>query len=288
MNAKRISLIALLALLISACGRKESRPVRNERWVFGRSIETEGVKPLGIAISDGKLWLSDPDHKRVVQVDGRGRIVASLPGLERPMHMAARAGKMFIPEYTSDSLRVYENGRLTHQRAVAQVDALAGIAVMDDTLVMVDFYNHRILVQSPRGSFSIGTEGHDSGELYYPTDVDIHEGRIYVADAYNNCVQVFDLLGNYKRMIGRDDSIRVAAGLKVSGQDLFITDFEGNRVLVYDLEGNRIQTLTRGFQSPTDIERAGDTLYVTNYAAGSLTLYYRQAGSGEPKPEKAP
>ncbi len=264
MNAKRISLIALLALLISACSRKEIRPVQTERWVFGRIIEIEGVHPLGITISDGKLWLPDPDHKRVLQVDSRGRIVTSLSGLERPMHMAARAGKLFIPEYTSDSLRVYEYARLTHQRAIAQVDALAAIAVIDDTLVMVDFYNHRILVQSPRGSFSIGTEGHDSGELYYPTDVDMHEGRIYVADAYNNCVQVFDLLGNFKRMIGRDDSIGVAAGLKVSGQELFIADFEGNRVLVYDLEGNRNQTLTRGFQSPTDIERAGDTLYVSN------------------------
>ncbi len=280
MKTKLIALMALLTMVISSCSKTESSTPADERWVFGQVIELDGVNPLGLTFAGDALWISDPDHNRIVQTDLRGHIISSIPGMQRPMHLRARESRIYVPEYGSDSIRIYEKREISAYLPSAQTDALAGIDVTGDTLVMVDFYNHRLLVESPRGSFSIGREGHDSGELYYPTDVDIYRGLIFVADAYNNCVQVFDFLGNYKRMIGRDDSIRVASGLKVIRGALFVADFEGNRVLVYDHSGNRIQTLTQGLQSPTDIEIIGDTLYVANYASGSLALYYRQAAGG--------
>ncbi len=288
MKIKHIFLSALLLSFLYSCSKTESSSTLPPKWDFGREIELDGIKPLGITLKDDEIWISDPDQNRIVRLDAVGHIVASLPELQRPMHLRAREGKIYIPEYGSDSIRIYENGKMTAQGTRMQADALAAVALTGDTLVMVDFYNHRILIESPRGSFSIGTEGHDSGELYYPTDVDIHKGLIYVADAYNHCVQVFDFRGNYKRMIGRDDSIQVAGGVKVSDRALYIADFEGNRVLVYDLNGNRIQTLKQGLQGPADIEIKGDTLYVANYGSGTLTLYYRQAESEKQGLKKLP
>ena len=122
----------------------------------------------------------------------------------------------------------------------------------------------------------IGKEGHKNGELYYPTDVEISNDLIYVADAYNNRVQVFDLNGNYVRMIGWNEGIKVATGLKVTDLQVIIADFEGNRVLVYDLNGNLLQIISDKFNQPTDIEIVSNKMYVVNYKGKTISVFKKE------------
>ena len=113
---------------------------------------------------------------------------------------------------------------------------------------------------------------HDDGELYYPTDVEMSDDLIYVADAYNNRVQVFDFEGNYVRMIGWNESIKVATGLKVTDSQVIVADFEGNRVLIYDLNGKLLQIVSGKFNQPTDIEIVNGTMYVVNYKGKAISI----------------
>ncbi|WP_142783519.1 NHL repeat-containing protein [Changchengzhania lutea] len=160
-------------------------------------------------------------------------MIESFDGFQRPMHIAIQEDKIYVPEYTSDTVKIIENGTVSTLTLKKNTDAIAGIAVDGNTIAVADFYNHRIIFQQDDKVTIIGKEGHNDGELYYPTDVDLKNDLISVADAYNNRVQVFDLKGNYVRMIGWNENIKVATGLKVTDTQVIIADFEGNRVLVY-------------------------------------------------------
>jgi len=189
------------------------------------------------------------------------------------MHIALHENKLYIPEYASDSIRILENSHLSTYPIAEQPNAVSAVATDGRAFAFTDFYNHRIILQRGDATISIGKEGHNDGELYYPTDVAFHNNLIYVADAYNHRVQVFDLQGTYVKMIGWNEGINVATGLKVTDTEVIIADFEGSRILVYDHDGKLLQTLTQNFNKPTDVEIIGTTMYVVNYAGQYISVF---------------
>jgi len=191
--------------------------------------------------------LSDAANNRIVKIGLDGKIIESFDGFQRPMHIAIQDNKIYIPEYTSDTLRILENDKKTFFPLTIKPDGIGGISVNGNRVALTDFYNHRIILQQDDQATIIGKEGHNDGDLYYPTDVEIKNDLIYVADAYNNRVQVFDFKGNYVRMIGYNQGIKVATGLKVKDSQVLIADFEGNRVLVFGLNGRLLQILSDKF-----------------------------------------
>jgi len=94
-----------------------------------------------------------------------------------------------------------------------------------------------------------------------------------VADAYNNRIQVFDTVGNHEMTIGKEEKMNAATGIYVSSSQIFITDFEHDRVLIYDIQGTLIQELSEGLEKPTDILLNDGILYITNYKGKNLMTY---------------
>ena len=72
--------------------------------------------------------------------------------------------------------------------------ATAVTAGPEGTLYVADFYNHRIQVFAPDGTFrtAFGEQGSGEGEFERPVDVAVNaEGTLYVVDFGNDRVQVF-------------------------------------------------------------------------------------------------
>jgi DNA-binding beta-propeller fold protein YncE len=273
MNKLIIITLFLGFWLHSGCTTNQQEKEEITKWKFSKTIPSNGIAPIGIVVQNNFLWLSDVDNNRIVKIDHSGKIIEQYPGFNRPMHMAIEGNKIYIPEYTSDTVRILENGKVSTFPLTIQTDAISGIAMDSNMIAFTDFYNHRIILQQGEKTSIIGEEGHNDGELYYPTDIAIHNNLIYVADAYNNRVQVFDLLGNYVKMIGWNEGIKVATGLSVTDNQVIVTDFDGNRILVYDLNGNLLQTLSGYFNKPTDIVNRGDSMYVANYGGQSIVMF---------------
>jgi DNA-binding beta-propeller fold protein YncE len=255
---------------------KKKIPVESEqtpKWKFSKEIKLDNISPIGIVGQGDFLWLSDVDNNRIVKINDEGKIIEEHGSFQRPMHIAINDSKIYIPEYISDTVKILESGNISAYQLNEQPDAIGGVAVDGNTVALADFYNHRIILQKENNTIIIGKEGHNDGELYYPTDVDIKNDLIYVADAYNNRVQVFDLKGKYVRMIGWNENIKVATGLKVSDTQVIVADFDGNRILVYNLSGKLLQILTDKFNQPTDIEIEGNTMFVVNYKEKTITVF---------------
>jgi DNA-binding beta-propeller fold protein YncE len=267
---KHIGIIVVSIILFSACKQKEIAP---KIWVFSSTIQLEGINPIGIAELDGKLWLSDGDHNRLVQIDAQGRIEAFIDSLERPMHIDAEDGVLYIPQYGNDIIGRFANGELTSVSIKDSLDAPAAISVFKQEKAIADFYNNRILYFNGTDWISFGKEGKGEGEFYYPTDVQITKDKIWVADAYNNRVQVFDKQGRFLQMMGQDQKMNAATGILVTENEVFTTDFENNRVLVFDKMGNLKQEILKNIEKATDLLIMNNKLYVINYKNGQINVF---------------
>ena len=86
-------------------------------------------------------------------------------------------------------------------------------------------------------------------------------------------MQIFSLDGAFIKVIGWQEEIRVATGLDVFDDKIYVTDYYGNRVLIYDLEGTLINILEEQFNKPTDVLVHSDKMYVANYGENSISIF---------------
>ncbi len=267
-NAHYSLIIALSTILIvSACQEKKAR------WQFKETIDLGEIQPIGFVKVNDYFWISDAGNNRLIKWDKQGNIVKKHTGFQRPMHLAYHNEILYIPEYLSDTIKTLKNGKTNFLPLQKTPDAPATIDVQNNLIAIADFYNHRIILQQGKKTTTIGKKGHNDGELNYPTDVKIFDSLLYVADAYNNRVQVFNLNGEYVKMIGWNDTIKVASGLDVSRKYIAVADQENNRALIYNHQGKLLQILRQNIDYPTDVLLHKKELYVINFQGSSICFY---------------
>ena len=262
-------LVLLSAVSIISCQKEQP-----QKWQHTQTINLEGVNPIGLVATEDGFWFSDGDHNRLVHTNTKGEIITTLDSFERPMHLAISKDRLYVPEYGRDTISIIYGDMKEVLKLNDSLDAPAGISVYNKEIAIADFYSNRIFYAEDGEKFiNFGSEGRHEGELYYPTDVQITKDKIYVADAYNHRVQVFDKQGTFLKMIGVEQNMNAATGLFVSETELFVTDFENDRVLVFDLDGNLKQELSEHIEKPTDMIIKDSKLYIVNYRNGHMNVF---------------
>jgi len=276
----KIVALTLIIGLLASCGtkqesKKESNELSNDsiNWVFKKQILLDGISPVGLALDGGNFWLADTDNNRLVKIDSGGKVLTEIPNIQRPMHIDFSDGQLYITEYLTDTVSSFSMGKKLQIPFEATFDAPAGMSVQDDLMAVADFYNHRVILKDGDKEIIIGKKGYGKGGLFYPTDAKLYDTLVYVADAYNNRVQVFDRKGKSVLIIGRKEKIKVATGIEVARDHIFITDFERNRVLMYTLKGELKQIITESFDKPADVIVFGYRMYVVNYGDGTISIF---------------
>ncbi|WP_240642303.1 NHL repeat-containing protein [Nonlabens xiamenensis] len=289
MPLRYLSLVVLFFMGMVACEEKEEVATV---WEHQENIELKGINPIGIALDGNDIFLSDGDHNRIVKLSSEGEILMEMEGYDRPMHIDFGEANMeisenmsisllkeralFIPEYGKDSIAVTRDNRKSYLVLQDSLDAPAGVSVYNDELAIADFYTNRILYYNGNEWTSFGKEGKAMGDFYYPTDVQITDEYIYVADAYNNRGQVFDKTGKPLAAFGEDQNMNAATGIYVTDEEIFMTDFENDRIMVFGMDYQLKQVLETGVDKPTDMIASGDQLLITNYRKGELVRYKRK------------
>lgn len=260
----------IIVFLLTSCQPKELE------WSFNQKIILdESVRPLGIADGASGLWVSDPDNERVIRINERGETQQTMEGLSRPMHIEMTEGRLSIPDFSIDYITIFKQGSLSMLSISDSLDAPSGVSTLNGITAIADFYNHRVLLVSEAEVKQIGSEGKTDGLLYYPTDVKLYKDKVVVADAYNNRVQVFDLNGNFLKVIGWQEEIKVATGIDVFDDQIFVTDFYNNRLLIYDFDGHLLNAFQGNFNKPTDVLVQKGRLFVANYGENSISVFSR-------------
>lgn len=271
---KQYIIILLTAMLIASCQEKKQTEIR---WVHSKTIALADVNPIGIAQGEKGIWLSDGDRNRLVLIDNSGVVLNTIDSLDRPMHIASEGEMLVIPQYGNDEILRFRESEKEIVRTWDSLDAPAGVAIKGAEIAIADFYNNKVhYTENSSDWITFGKEGKADGDFYYPTDVHLTESNIWVADAYNNRLQMFDKKGNHLKTIGEDQKMNAATGIFVSDTNAYTTDFENDRVLVFDLEGSLKQVLDTDISKPTDLIIIDEVLYVTNYKGKSLSVYTQQ------------
>ena len=269
--------LSIAAFGMTSCkndAQKDSKST-TQNWTFETKIALDSFGIIGIAkAEDGNLWLSDADNNRLIKFDLKTKKVSeTLNDFDRPMHISTRDGALFVAEYGADQITKIQNGKREKLAFSDAFDASSGVDTEGGKTAVADFYNHRIVFTEGDKSLIIGKKGGGIGELTYPTDVQFANGKLYVADAYNHRVQVFDPSGKPLKTFGEAEKMNAATGIYVTDKDVFVTDFENSRILVYDTEGVLKQILTDNLDKPTDVLVIDNQLFIVNYHGRFISVF---------------
>ena len=117
----------------------------------------------------------------------------------------------------------------------------AGVAVMGDSVALACSLSHTVNLYTKAASPALpplGGWGDKDGQLQNPMDVAMDtQGRIYVADSYNQRVVFYSGAGVFLgSLVSHNDGLRGnPVGLFVSNQKLYVTTTEPNRLYVVHL-----------------------------------------------------
>lgn len=266
---RKIGYIILGVILFQSCNKKTIV------WEFETELKLDHIKPIGIAIVNDTLWVSDGEGNRIVQINKEGKILKEEKGFERPMHIANFKNGLAIPEYGKDVITILSHG-LSKVLPSPKLDAPAGIDFYKGAYAIADFYHHKIHFNNGEQWISFGEKGKENGQFHYPTDIHISDDYLYIADAYNHRIQVFNRQGKFVKVLAANLGVNAATGIFCANKTIFITDFENHRLLVLDHLGKQQQVLEKNLSNPTDVILYKKKLYVLNFKSGSISLFRQQ------------
>lgn len=214
----------------------------------------EGLgKPYGIAVHRGRIYVSDSVQRYINVFDFPKRRFYRIgdegPGqLVKPLGLDVdSAGNLYVADTSAKSVVIFDaQGNFLRRLGGAKwFDRLSSVTIdpRGDRLYAVDIggvksSEHRVRVFDPvKGThlFDFGIRGAGPGEFNFPYDLAVgKDGKLYVVDAGNFRVQVFDRDGKYLSSFG---SLGSQSGNFARPKEI-AADAEGNLYVIDAIFGN--------------------------------------------------
>ena len=205
--------------------------------------------PIGVALGEDRLFISDSVLKRVFILDKRYKLQETIEGFERPTGIAfdPQSQRLYVVDTAAHLIRVFDREgkelltigeRGTQDGQFNYPSHLAIIA--GDRLIVNDTMNFRIQLLSLDGEYLGGFGKHGMGSGYFSQSKGVAadpDGHVYVADARANWVQVFNPGGELLLVFGSrgtaPGAFNMPAGLAFVGNTLYVADSFNRRIQVF-------------------------------------------------------
>lgn len=190
-------------LLARIIGESEIAPARMIRpfALFTDDGGTLFVTDMGLQVVH--RFSPDGAYRQFFRLD-RGRRLLSPTGVTTD-----RDGLVYVADSQLNRVLAFGPDGSYQRELLAEGDVvrLAGIAYDQsrDVLFLSDTGSHRVLIYGRDGRKlgEFGGRGRENGQFNFPTHLAVGAGRLYVTDAMNFRVQVFDDDGTWLRSIGQ-------------------------------------------------------------------------------------
>ena len=282
----RAAIIIVISCVFLSCAGKQSNlatvesavPVRVpigiafEKAISGRLLTYDLKRPSGLALdAQGSLYISDNENHRIIKLDPEYHAVRDYGGY------GGGVGQFINPEdlVIDRGLNLYILD--TGNRRIVQLDVrlnfvgeifpeddpneiisnrgkLSGLQISSlGEITVADHDNSRLIRMDNFNRFSryIGDFGYGRGALLNPEDMaSDKDGRLYVADAGNGRIAVYDDYGNYLRQIGGDRLRRPTAVAAMRSGIIWVADSETRKLYAFTSDGLHLLTVETTEQQP--------------------------------------
>jgi sugar lactone lactonase YvrE len=289
-RSRTLLIVIIIILLLSLCAigavvarlvMPRSSDVASEaeaggiEWVrsiygFGTEADQLFVRPGKVEVADdGTIYVSDQQHRFVMQFSPEGQLVRLVGELADPQlyavgSMASGDGQLFFAQAPQDTVRVFNDAG----------EEQGSFDFPSPNDIEYDPVNDRIAVASNPGFVIFGSDGQPLYEIggtmgSGPDDFDVipglaygPDGMLYVLDAYNNRMSAYDAEGNRVWMV---QTGKPAKGLDITNPGMAAAD---------DTTG------TARLQVPSDVVVDGrGRLVVIDQMDFSITVFDAEDGS---------
>ena len=143
------------------------------------------------------------------------------------------------------------------------IRGLVGLAVAIAAVLAVGWLAFVPLAKEPGYAFQFawGEKGSQAGQFFDPTGIAVTADEVFVADARNARIQVFDFDGNFKRRFGERGEEPGQLGrrmnLVIVGDEIYVADYWNDRVEIFGLDGTPRRTIGRPGRGPGEFDAPG-------------------------------
>jgi len=237
-------------------------------------------KAYGVDMVDGIIYVCDTGAGVVVTLNLKTRTFGYLGEkgsgkLAKPINLiidktdkllyVADVGRKQVLCYTLDGKVKEFYGKSGQFSRPVDVD------MYRDKLFVCDVGKHQVLVLDKKEGnplYAIGEPGSNEGQLFHPTNICIHDGRLYVSDTTNFRVQIFDLEGKFQAAFGRAGDV---PGTFARNKGIAV-DKEG-RIYVVESKYDKVQVFDRDFRLLLFMLDPGNEKHNINLSAGIAVVY---------------
>jgi len=228
---------------------------RFAKFVLGEDTAKSIIKPYGVTLDDGKMYVADTVNNSIEIIDFNKKTFEYFQPrggsqLMSPINVAIGPDKeMYIADARRGQVLIFSSAG-EYQTAIGRKGEFkpTDVVVWKDRLFICDLKTHSIRVHNLSDKefrYSIPAEGQDEGEgkLFSPTNLDIDsQGHIYVTDTGDFRVKKYNSDGRYLSMFGvQGDTPGAFARPKGVAVDrekrIYVADAAFENVQVFDEEG---------------------------------------------------
>jgi len=182
----------------------------NYLWKFGSSGTQAGQfnTPHRLAALNNELFVADSENHRiqVFDIDGNflrqfGTYGDSIGQLSSPIDVHAYDNQIFVADSTRASILVFDlNGEFAREFEVGQntsdISQPFGVFVYDDLIFVSDVGDFSVKIFDLDGNLvkQFGQHGDRYGEFKFPIYTITDGEKIFVSDAYNYRIQIFNIV----------------------------------------------------------------------------------------------
>lgn len=237
---------------------------------------------------DGSCWVLAYGSNEMLHFSANGllkeRVRGSMAGFDRPMDLIRQAsGNILVTEYAGDRVSQFTsdgkfiksfgkkgrgNGELLGPQYL-DIDASGNVYV-------TDFGNARVVVFSSEGEplFTFGETSAFFKGFKAPTGIAVVNETIYVTDAVNGGIYMFDTAGNYLDILVPENTFIYPESMKHWNNYLLVTD--SNRVFVVDTSSGSILEAANTGNAPSKltcaVPDANGNLLVTDFKSNEVFI----------------
>ncbi len=236
-------------------------------FVFGED-DNRMIRPMAVVTTDNRhIFVADPGVRGVHRFnkhDDSYQLIKRANGLDLPSPVALATdgkGNVFVTDSQLAKLFIIrKDSQFAEPFALdSELKQPTGITIEPESgdIYLVDTAQHQILVFDDSGKLinRIGKHGILPGEFNYPTLISQRYGTLFVTDALNFRIQLFDLDGEYISSFGAaGQSSGYMARPKGVASDvdgnIYVVDSLLNNVQLFDASGQYLMTVGEQGQRP--------------------------------------